>query len=321
MSFRYANQTGVSTIPLLAVPATLVLSGCYWMLFVATLILSLCFSMNQTKAKNRSFYILIAVVSLLRGFFWSMQMTNVLIQIPDGLYHAWWTFPSLLLLTTYSFLVSYWAQIYHESSIRGIVKPSVTRKMRRYITIAFNIIIYSGELGLVIYWVFLCKECENVISYIQPYYITICYFSVIAFFVIYGFLLYSRESRNVLQSSAIMVRRVKLVVKTSVIITLAFTIRSSINLYIPFSKYLSGGEWWNYFFLFYTTFYIACEVLPITVVLFLITRLPRQYKSILTPAYKSEGPGPDTYNSNIDEIERVGSIKYYGNKSAYSTVI
>lgn len=175
--------------------------------------------------------------------------------------------PGLLFFSTYSLLVLFWAEIYHQAQ-----NPSAPPSALRPVFVAVNFLVYSLQVAL---WTYLslCADNERVH---QLQVATACFMAVVSILAAFGFTLYGGRLFMMLRQFPVQSpgrrKKLKEVGCVTSICTTCFTARAIIIAYSAFHRSaeidMLGHPVLN------LVYYLAVEVIPSALVLFILRKLP-----------------------------------------------
>mmetsp|Transcript_12644 Transcript_12644/g.23991 ORF Transcript_12644/g.23991 Transcript_12644/m.23991 type:complete len:294 (-) Transcript_12644:388-1269(-) len=175
--------------------------------------------------------------------------------------------PGLLFFSTYSLLVLFWAEIYHQAR-----NPTAPPSALRPVFVAVNVAVYVLQLGL---WTYL-SLCTNEDRAHQLQLLTACFMVMVSTLAAFGFTLYGGRLFVMLRQFPVQSpgrrKKLKEVGCVTCICTTCFTARAVIIAYSAFHRSATidmlGHPVLN------LVYYLAVEVIPSALVLFILRKLP-----------------------------------------------
>jgi hypothetical protein len=234
------------------------------------------------RKRQKIFYILLSVLTFVRIFFWIARAyvdSKALNDFQYLLFHMSWTLPALLLLSTYSMLIWWWADQYSKLKPRDMRSTDI-QQLHFKVVLLVNFVMYLIEIAIMVIGAF----SRELFAYIQPNYLSVLYVSAIVFFVVYGGRWYCSFRHNPVGGQArIKLHRVTQILWTTIIVVVSFVIRAIVNPFV--AGYITG---WTYEWIFFVFFYVIVELLPIFLILVLMTKLPHRRSHTRNPLLKYE---------------------------------
>jgi len=170
--------------------------------------------------------------------------------------------PAVLFFSTYTLLILFWAEIIHHARNQSISFPQKLRP----IFMSINMVLY---LVLIAFWLVLFifnSQQKYIDDALNGFLASIFLFAAFGF-ILYGGRLYVMLKQFPIESRG---RRSKLkeVGWVSVICTTCFTLRAALLIYSTISQKIDARFW------FVGAYYVVVEVLPSSLVLFILRKLP-----------------------------------------------
>eukprot|EP01129_Flabellula_baltica_P007723 TRINITY_DN3020_c0_g1_i2.p1 TRINITY_DN3020_c0_g1~~TRINITY_DN3020_c0_g1_i2.p1 ORF type:complete len:298 (+),score=39.96 TRINITY_DN3020_c0_g1_i2:25-918(+) len=252
-----------------------ILSCSYWVIFFTCILLLFfqCYFNPRTKFKQSLFFILLMILSISKASFWSVVSVYDIGEKSGRSFwfFLWWESPSLILITTFSLLISYWAKKYHSfsrSNNQGF------NRAHNFLLIFFNAIVYIFQFGLLVYYQVASEKEKDFLNLLQPYFKAFLYILLFVFVIIYGSLISCNSGEETISNHVR--KRIKRIVITTVFIAFVFLVRIIHNLTVPWIPELN--QEWEYYWIAYTIYYTLVEVVPVIMVISAITQLPRNMR-------------------------------------------
>ncbi|KMZ56940.1 Tobamovirus multiplication protein 3 [Zostera marina] len=190
---------------------------------------------------------------------------NVQDMTPDVLKHVVLELPGLAFFTTYSLLVLFWAEIYYQACADS---SQANRLQPTFYTI--NVVIYGIQVFL---WYFLWFDPVNIVLVISK-----VFFAGVSLFGAFGFLLYGGRLFLMLKhlptESIGRHNKMKEVGWVATICSSSFIIRSIMMCFNAFSADAALDV--SYHPILNLFYYLLVEIIPATVVQFILRKLPRR---------------------------------------------
>jgi len=264
---------------------------------------------------QRTFFTLILISSLMRMVFFILvfkldETYHFFVEDfhnyePKGLLPAVSNLAGVMYFSTYSLLILFWAEIIHQAKNSSI---STSQQSLRPIFLVTNLFVYVVTLILWLlqyFWAdsgFLAKA-PNV-------FLATIYFGTAIGFLVYGSRLYVMLRQFPIESKG---RRSKLkeVGLVSIICVTCFTIRCVLMLYATFSEPGCGSDCVDERYYFILAFFVAVEILPSTMVLWILRKLPPK-KEVKTTTTTNPKP-----SANVSYKPAGTEVTYAGNDGGY----
>ncbi|XP_021887385.1 tobamovirus multiplication protein 1 isoform X2 [Carica papaya] len=193
------------------------------------------------------FYALCAAYALVSSV--ALVLTLVLLDLPG-----------LLFFSTYTLLVLFWAEIYHQAR-------SLPTDKLRIVYISINALIYFIQVCI---WVYLWIDDNNILEFVGKIFIAVVSFLAALGFLLYGGRLFFMLRRFPIESKG---RRKKLheVGSVTAICFTCFLIRCFV---VVLSAFGSGALYVVDHPVLNLVYYMVVEILPSALVLFILRKLP-----------------------------------------------
>lgn len=213
---------------------------------------------------QKIFHLLNFGVGLSRAIIFGLW-TQVSSLKPPSLVNVFLDVPGLLFFSTYTLLVLFWAEIYHQarSLSTGGLRPT-------FVTV--NVVAYASMIGVWIYEFVEANDDAQVLGYKVTSLLLASFSSLAALgFAVYGGRLYFMLKRFPIESKG---RKKKLneVGAVTIICALAFSVRGGLVAANAFVKGLRIDMFGHP--LFDALYYVSVEILPAYLVLFVLRKLP-----------------------------------------------
>eukprot|EP01129_Flabellula_baltica_P000893 TRINITY_DN10823_c0_g1_i1.p1 TRINITY_DN10823_c0_g1~~TRINITY_DN10823_c0_g1_i1.p1 ORF type:complete len:291 (-),score=22.37 TRINITY_DN10823_c0_g1_i1:40-912(-) len=121
------------------------LSTCYWVLFFGCVIIIVLVALvpGNRKGSHHLYFVFLSISSLGRAIYYGVTTAYGVFPEDDLMYaQLWRNIPSLMLLTSYSFMVAFWARKYNER--HQIVKHQTFKKVKGFFLVIFNVLSFCG---------------------------------------------------------------------------------------------------------------------------------------------------------------------------------
>ncbi|EIE18424.1 DUF1084-domain-containing protein [Coccomyxa subellipsoidea C-169] len=214
---------------------------------------------------QKVFHLLNAFVCLLRCVVFALRDKVQQIE-PDSLQYVLLDLPGLLFFTTYTLLVLFWAEIYHQA--RSLPTASL-----RPLFLAFNAVVYAVQIAL---WVLTglatSSSTHNLLRVASCGFLAVVSICAAVGFLVYGGRLFLMLRRFPIESRG---RRKKLreVGCVTAICAACFTLRAVIVAWSAFDAEDADLDVLDHPLL-NVVYYTACELVPSALVLYILRKLP-----------------------------------------------
>ncbi|KAK9820067.1 hypothetical protein WJX72_005693 [[Myrmecia] bisecta] len=213
---------------------------------------------------QKVFHLLNAFVCILRCVVFALR-DKVQALHPAAVQAVLLDLPGLLFFTTYTLLVLFWAEIYHQA--RSMPTASL-----RPIFIAFNLVVYLIQGGLWVFTAMAHGEALRIARIASSCFLAAVSLAAAAGFLLYGGRLFLMLRRFPIESRG---RRKKLreVGFVTSICATCFTLRALIVAWSAFDRADADLDVMDHPLL-NIVYYSACEIIPSALVLYILRKLP-----------------------------------------------
>ncbi|XP_021887383.1 tobamovirus multiplication protein 1 isoform X1 [Carica papaya] len=208
---------------------------------------------------QKVFHLMNFIVNGVRAIVFGFHM-DVFFLHPKVLTLVLLDLPGLLFFSTYTLLVLFWAEIYHQAR-------SLPTDKLRIVYISINALIYFIQVCI---WVYLWIDDNNILEFVGKIFIAVVSFLAALGFLLYGGRLFFMLRRFPIESKG---RRKKLheVGSVTAICFTCFLIRCFV---VVLSAFGSGALYVVDHPVLNLVYYMVVEILPSALVLFILRKLP-----------------------------------------------
>jgi len=203
------------------------------------------------------------------------------------------TLPSILFFSTYTLLILFWAEIIHHARNQSLSFPQKLRPIFMTINMLVYLVLVACRLLL-----FFLYNYTFFIDIAVNAFLSVIYLCAAAGFVIYGGKLYIMLRQFPIESRG-RSSKLKEVGWVTIICTTCFILRASLLIFSTVDRTIDVNDF------FIGGYYFVVEILPSTLVLFILRKLPPKRDSTKTPNHPNQH-----HSNNFNSFTRLTTHTY-----------